>query len=183
MAQTKRTSADLIANILQDGQSAGAITAEDIRDLLVSLAPSHGAFSINVPAATTIAVAGTYVKAAGTTSLDVDAEDFDDDSPTDNRLRYTGAPDRHVNVIATISTTSASSNQVLGFKLALNGVVIDDSVSRRKQGTGSDIGSVTLSAHVDMSTNDYIELWVTNETSTGAVTVEEIHMMATGFIS
>lgn len=182
MADTKRTKADLLTNLFQDGQAAGAITAQDMRDLLVTLSPSNGAFSRDAAAVTTISAAGTYVKASGTTTLDTDAEDFDDAGGTNNRLRYTGAPARHVNVVATLSVTCASSNQVLGFKLAKNGVLIDSTVVRDKLGSGSDIRALALTAIVDLETNDYIELWLTNETSTGAVTVEEICLTATGFV-
>ncbi len=171
-----------MTNIFPDGQAAGSITANDMRDLIVSLAPSHGALSINVPAATTISIAGTYYKAAGTTTIDADANAFDDDSSTDNRLRYIGTPDRHVEIVTTISMTCSGSNQILGFKLAKNGTVIDDSVSRRKVGTGSDIGGITLVAHTDMSTNDYLEVFCTNETSTATVTVEEIHFKTLGLV-
>ena len=182
MADTRRTTADLLANLFQDGQAASSITAQDMRDLIISLTPSHGAFVSNVPAATTIAVAGTYVKAAGTTTFDASPDDFDDDSSTDNRVKYTGTPTRHAIIDLSASFTCASSNQVIGFKIAKNGTVIDGSVERQKIATGADIASVAISAHVDLDTGDYIELWVTNETTTGAVTVEEMHCMVTGLV-
>ena len=182
MADTARTSADLLTNIFPDGQAAGAITAQDIRDFVVSVKPAHAACSMATPAATTITVAGTYYKAAGATTFDADTDSFDDDLGTSNRLKYIGAPDRHCEIIATISMTCGSSNQVLGFKLAVNGVVVDDSVSRRKVGTSSDVGGITLAAHADLSTNDYIEVWCTNETSTATVTLDNMHFKVTGFI-
>lgn len=42
MADTIRTQTDLLANLFQDGQSPGAITAQDIRDLIVSLRANQG---------------------------------------------------------------------------------------------------------------------------------------------
>lgn len=182
MADTRRTSDDLLTNLFQDGQAASSITAQDLRDLIVSLVPSHGSFTIDTPAATTIVTPGTYVKAAGTTTFDADPDDFSDDAGTDNRLKYTGTPTRHVTVAVSISMTCGGSNQVLGFKIAKNGILIDDSVARRKVGTGSDIGGIGVHAHVDMTTGDYIEIWCTNETSTSTVTVEEVHLMATGIV-
>ena len=181
MVDTKRTVADMLANLFQDGQAAASITAQDIRDFLVSVHQSHGSFSRNATAATTITVAGTYYKAAGTTTIDTSLHDFSDGG-VDNRLKYTGTPSRHVNIAAALSMTCGGSNQILGFKLAKNGVVIDNSVARRKIGTGSDIGGIGVHAHVDMVTDDYIELWCTNETSTATVTIEEVHLMATGLI-
>ena len=183
MADTQRTSADLLANLFQDGQAAASITAQDLRDLIVSMVPSHGSFVTDTPAATTIAVAGTYVKAAGTTIFDTNPDGFSDDGGIDNRLKYTGVPTRHAIIDATISYVCASSNQVIGIKLAKNGVVVDGSVTRHKIGTGSDIVGVALSAHIDdLVTDDYLEIWVTNETTTGAVTIQNWHVMVTGLV-
>ena len=151
-----------------------------MRDLIISLLVSHGSFVIDVPAATTIAVAGTYVKAAGTTTFDAGPDDFSDDSGTDNRVKYTGLPTRHATVDATISYTCASSNQIIGIKLAINGVAIDGSETRHKIGTGSDLVSVALSAHIDIDTDDFLEIWLTNETTTASVTIENLHVMVTG---
>ncbi len=183
MADTKRTSADLLANLFQDGQAASSINAQDLRDLIVSMVPSTGKFTLGTPVATTIAVAGTYVKAAGSTSLDSGSVDFDDDSGTNNRLKYTGAPARHVVISVSMAITTASNNQVIGFKLAKNGTVIDSSISRRKIGTGTDVGNIMLLAHADLVTGDYLEVFVTNETSASAITVENMHLIGTGLIA
>ena len=68
MPDTQRSKADILANLFQDGQTAG-ITAQDMRDLIVSLTPDFAGLDFATPAATTISVAGTYVKAAGTTTI------------------------------------------------------------------------------------------------------------------
>ncbi len=183
MADTKRTSTDLLTNIFQDGQAAASITAQDLRDLVVSMKSSHADIVLSAVAATTIAVAGTYVKAAGTTVLGAVVEDFDDDGGTSNRLKYIGAPSRRCTIVTTVSLTSASNNQVIGFKIAVNGVVADESVARELLGTGSDITSMTLSHHIDLTNGDYVEVWVTNETSTGSVTVENLHVHVMGFLN
>jgi len=183
MVDTARTSADLLANLFQDGQAAGEITAQDLRDMILSVKPSHGGLSMDTPAATTIAVAGTYYKAAGTTVLDAVLQDFDDGPGMSNRLRYIGAPTRHVQVAASISMTCGGSNQVVGFQLAKNGTVLPNTVAKRKVGTGADIGNMTLLADVNMATDDYFEIWVTNETSTSVVTVEHIHLHAIGHLN
>jgi hypothetical protein len=182
MVDTVRSEADLLTNLFPDGQAAGSITANTIRDLIVSLKQSNCSVALTTPAATTIAVAGTYAKAAGVTAFSADTTDLTDDGSTDNRFKYVGTPNRHFEIAITLSMTCASSNQILGFKIAKNGVVIDESVTRRKQGTSSDLGAISLIAHVDLVTNDYIEVWCTNETSTGAVTVENMFVKASGFL-
>lgn len=177
MADTPRTSTDLLTNLFQDGQAAGSITAQDLRDFIVSVKQPYGHYARNVASATTISVAGTYVKAAGTTTLHK-GDDMDDDSSTNNRLKYTAALTKNFLVVASLSFTSASSSQVLGFKLAKNGTVIDNSVARRSHGTGSDIGTATITTHISLAQNDYLEVWVTNETTATNVTLNEFSLMA-----
>ena len=180
MVDTVRSEADLLTNLFPDGQAAGSITANDIRDLIVSLKQSNCSVALNTPAATTIAVAGTYVKAAGTTDFSADTTDLT--GPVDNRFKYVGTPGRHFEIAISLSMTCAASNQTLGFKIAKNGVVIDESVVRRRQGTSTDVGAISLIAHTDLVQNDYIEVWCTNETTTGSVTVENMFIKASGFL-
>lgn len=44
MADTKRTRADLLTALFQDGQAEGSITPQDIRDLIVSMETINGGF-------------------------------------------------------------------------------------------------------------------------------------------
>jgi hypothetical protein len=176
---TKRTSADLESNLFQDGQPAGSIVPLDMRDFVASMVQPFGSLSMVTPAGTTISAAGTYYKAAGVTGISLTVEEFDTGS-VNNRLVYTGTPDRHFLLMASVSMVCASSNQVLGLKLAKNGVVLDDTIVRRKVGTGSDVGAAAVSGLVALSLNDYVELFVTNETSTAAVQIETMNMAAVG---
>lgn len=178
---TKRTYTDLITNLFQDGQVAGSITPADMRDFIESMKFSFGGLYISAAAATTISVAGAYYKAAGTTTL-YGAEDTSDGS-TDNRIVYTGTPDRNFFVLASISMTSASSNQVISYKLAKNGTVIDSTYVTRKVGTGSDVGALAVAGYAALSTNDYLEMYVTNETTASNVTLETMNMMAFGIFA
>lgn len=179
MADTARTLSDLLTNLFQDGQAAGAITENDVRDLIVSLVNPYGCMYVSSAAATTIAVAGTFVKAAGTTTLAL-GSDFD--MPADNRIRYTGVPTRRFIVQAGISMTTAGTNVVLGMKFAKNGVVDDITEMQRKVGTGSDIGAATPLGMFSLATNDYLEMWVTNETNTSAVTLDLMNITIIGMI-
>ena len=63
MVDTVRTTATLLSSLFQDGQAANEITANDMRDLIVSLRPSFGECSMQGNATRQpIAVAGTYVE-------------------------------------------------------------------------------------------------------------------------
>ena len=189
MADTIRTESYLLASLFQDGQAANSITAQDMRDLIVSMRPGFGEASMQGNAtATTIGAAGTYVKVAGTTALGGDEYLFDDDSSTSNRLRYTGAAEKLVHFTASISFTSASNNQQISFKAyyyddsGASGAVIDDSLVTQFVQSTSDTMSVTISCHAIMDTNDYIEIYVTNETNTNSVTVVNMGLHAMAFL-
>ena len=167
MADTERTLAAML--VLGADNTTGDISPQDYRDGLVSVSPSFGSMYFSTPAATTPAGAGTYLKALGTTTS-VNLGGFT--MPASNKLLYTGTPDIHVHCACSISMTCASTNKILGFKIAKNGSVFDHSEVHRKVATGSDIGSTALHSDFAMSTNDYVELFLANITDTNTVTIE-----------
>ncbi len=179
MADTKRSLNDLLTNLFQDSQAAGSITPGDVRDLIVSLSPPYGAFYFTATAATTIAVAGTFVKAEGTTVL-TNALDFT--MPSNNRLTYTGVPDRHMHLVLSASFISAGTNDNISIALARNGAVITHTEMTRFLATGADQGSTAAHGDIILSTNDYIELFVTNEDAAVDVTVQQAYVFAMGMI-
>ena len=69
MADTKRTSTDLLTNLFQDGQTAG-ISAQDLRDLIVSLDSSY------------IAVSATYTILTTDSTVDCTSGTFTATLPT-----------------------------------------------------------------------------------------------------
>lgn len=189
MADTIRTESDLLTNLFQNGQAANSITAQDMRDLIVSMRPGFGEAAMQGNAtATTIAVAGTYYKVAGTTSLSGEEYLFDDDGGTSNRLRYTGAPERLVMFYANLSVKAASNNQQAAFKVYLyddsgaSGAVLDDTLVSQYVSSTSDEEALTLIGHATMATNDYIEIHCTNETATNNLTIVDFAMHANSFI-
>ena len=179
MADQERSLADLQALLADNTQ--GLISPQDLRDFLVSVVPPHGSFNRLVAAATTITTPGTYVKAAGTTVAGADLHHFD--MPLDGRLRYIGAPNIHAHVAVSLSMTTAGVNNVVGMKMAKNGTVVDSSVVRRRVSTGTDIGAAALHGDVVLATNDYLELFVTNETDTDSVTIDELYFFAMGMLT
>jgi hypothetical protein len=178
MVDTVRTVAALQA--LLANNTTGDISAQDLRDFLVSASPPHGTMYRNVASATTISVIGTYYKMAGTTTAG-NLKDFD--MPVDGRLRYTGAAAKHCHIVISVSFTVAGNNDVVGLKCAKNGTVMDESVQRRFVGTGTDIGSTAVHADAMLSTNDYLELWVANETATENITVDELYFFVMGMLT
>jgi hypothetical protein len=182
MADTKRTLADLLANLFQDGQSVGSITAQDLRDFLVSVQPCYGACYVSASGVTTITTADTPVKAAGTTTLLSGGVNVDDDGATSNRLRYTGTFTKHFFVSASVSMTSATGGDEIGLHLAKNGVVIAASEILRTTNASSDHGAAYIHAGVDLAANDYVELWVDNNDNTNNVTITKMNLHMIGHI-
>jgi hypothetical protein len=178
MADTPRTVADLIGLLPLATLRAGSI--QDVRDLIVSLAPSMGSMYVSTPAQTTIGVAGTYVKAAGTWTQVSSVSGLVMQS--NGRLVQTLDVARHYHIAASLSMTAQGANQTAGFKIAKNGVVLDHSYVARKITTGADIGGHALHADVQLVKDDYLELWLTNETSTNWVQLNAAYLFAVGHI-
>lgn len=140
---------------------------------------------ITTPAATTISVAGTFVKMAGTTSITNQSTDMDDGATTtSNRVRYTGTDTKHFHVVAqaTISLVSGTNQNV-----ALQVYHYDDSAATgtllahseaRATISGTQEFQITTHADLMMDTNDYLEIHVTNNTNTNNVQAEEAYLFA-----
>ena len=73
---------------------------------------------------TNVITVATPLKIAGTTTANSINQKF---THTDNRATYTGAINRNFKVTATVSVTSASANDQIGFYIAKNGTVITES--------------------------------------------------------
>ena len=182
MADTKRTSADLLTNLFQDGQAAGAISENDVRDFIVSAVPTFGYCYISSTAATSVASQSVYLKAAGTTTAGGSSADMS--MSATNRLPYSGTPNRHFVATASISFDNAAGNILVGAKLyhydnsATSGAVINASEVRVNSDTNSNISAITLIGEVQLSTSDYLEVWISNETNTTNITVQKMTFMA-----
>jgi len=113
---------------------------------------------------TPVLIAGTFV--AGTTS------NFT--STTGGRLTYTASPNYTVGVNASITLRPDSgSNQNLTVHLAKNGTVLTNAKISRVISFGQ-TGNVSLNFTVSLSTNDYLELFVSNGTSTDDILVTDV---------
>lgn len=123
---------------------------------------------------TTVTTAGTPVKAANTTGLSANSNNFDDDSATNNRMRYTGSFTRLAMVIFTgsleaVSVSAGGNFQVHiaenGTPVAVTNVYLD--------GTANRDAPVSVSALISFSTNDYVEIYVDAVTNGDQVLVED----------
>ncbi len=180
MADTERSINDLLTTLFQDGQAAGAITPQDVRDMIVSIAPSYGGMHISSSAATTIAAVDTPTKASGTTTISGTVRHIS--MPANNRLRNDGTATRMFLIEASFSMTTASNNIIVGIGIAKNGTYNANSEIRRKVGTGTDIGAGAISFHVSLAQNDYVEVFVTNRTDGTNITLDYLSVNVIGFL-
>lgn len=176
----ERKSLSQLQTALADN-SSGAITPQDERNIAFSMKWPQGSIYMTSSAETTISEAGTYVKAAGTTTLSDNTAPYLFDMPAVNRLRYTGATAVHAHIAITVSFTMAGNNKTAGLSVYKNGTTqLAHSIVHRLVSTGADIGSTALHADCAMAQNDYIELWVTNITDATNATVDLMYMFAMG---
>ncbi len=127
----------------------------------------------NNATSTPITVVNTFQKVLGTTSSGVNVQRF---TNTNNRATYTGAITSFFKVGAILSATSGN-NQLIIARIAKNGVTIASSES---QSTTSGVGrseNLKCQTIVQLATNDYIEVFVTNGSATTAVTVSELNVI------
>lgn len=184
MADTVRTPTTLLTENFVDGQVAG-ISAQDMRDLIVSLRNPHGEVYVSTPAETTIAASGTYVKGAGTFTTG-GVYLMDDAGGANNRLRYTGPVARRFHVAFEASLTFASgTNQVAGIQLykydasASSGALLVGSQARSIVAS-TDIAHIISTENVELDTNDYLEIWIANHTNTNNMTMQYGNITAFG---
>jgi hypothetical protein len=98
-------------------------------------------------------------------------------SPTDNRLVYTGTKNRRFAITGSVSVTAQSANKYFSFYIYKNGVKLPESEQAMRLSTGVDKGSLTITCTVQLSTNDYIEIWAANTSDGSSMTVETLNLM------
>ena len=123
---------------------------------------------------TNVITVATPLKIAGTTTANSINQKF---THTDNRATYTGAINRNFKVTATVSVTSASANDQIGFYIAKNGTVLTESEMYVTTNASARAESVTIQTITSLITNDYVETWVENDTDASDVTVTFLNVI------
>ena len=139
---------------------------------------AHGELTLSGVASAAIAVAGTYYVAnsGGTTTL-TSGDGFD--TSASGRLRYIGTKTIMAHCGATVSFTYNSTSQVIRVRAALNGTTIAASEVALKYGTSGDEVSTALHFMTELATNDYLELFVTDDLGTSkVVTIDKANIFA-----
>lgn len=141
----------------------------------IKLTPSYAGMYVATPAATTIAVADTPVKAAGTTAAIMASSDFT--VGTANRITYTGATVKKVKVdVAATLTPAGGTNADYIVQLykydtsASSGALVASSKITGRAAAVEPI-NVACTGLVELDTGDYIEVWVGNLGATDNVSL------------
>ena len=122
---------------------------------------------------TVIGATNTRVKVLGTTTSATITQKF---TNTNNRATYIGSLTRQFLITATVSLESGTNNQI-GCYIAKNGVVAPESeVYGTTSGTGR-AENITVHTLVELSTNEYIEIFVENATSISNILVTELNVI------
>jgi hypothetical protein len=123
--------------------------------------------------ATTIAVSGTMVKAAGTSTAGALIEKF---THSTGRLTYAGGFTGAFYIDASVTLTSGNTHDI-GIVIAKNGTPIANSESRvTTSGTGR-VENVSNHTVIQLAPTDYVELWVTNYTTTTDVLIIDLSLL------
>lgn len=125
--------------------------------------------------ATTTVISSTNapVKVLGATTSSAITQKF---TNTDNRATYIGSITRIFKVTACASCTSGNNN-IVGFYIAKNGVISTDSeIYTTTSGTGKS-ENVSIQTLISLSENDYIEIWVENNSSITNVLVSDLSVI------
>ncbi len=132
-----------------------------------------GNIYLTTTAVTSFSASNVPTKVLGTTTP---AGLFRVSTSGNNRLIYTGIKTRRFLILASLSVTSQAANKYFSFYIYKNGVRLDESEQAMRLSTGVDKGSLTLSCTVQLSTNDYIEVWAANTSDASSLTVETLNL-------
>lgn len=117
--------------------------------------------------ATTISVAGTPVKVAGTFT-EQSSSHFTTDAT--GRITYTGLSDLSVIVDVVLSSQIGSGTDDASVLVALNGTAIANSAQQQELTAGDPRTMITI-WEFTLSTNDYVEVFIQNDDTTANITV------------
>lgn len=116
-----------------------------------------------------------WVKADGTTTANANNSKY---THTSNRLTYTGAFSTAFQVSVNCNVRSGSPSQVISVGVAKNGTILAESEMTIRTDISNQEYPGSTAAQVDLTTNDYIEIFVKN-TSTSSLRIADLNVSIT----
>jgi hypothetical protein len=133
------------------------------------------AYYINNTTQNPIATTGVFEKILGTTTASPVNQKF---SHTNNRLTYTGGITRSFRVTASCSAQAITTNNTtILVRAAKNGTTIAESESQATTSGTLRNENFYSQAIVELTTNDFIELFIANATNANNLLVTELNMI------
>jgi len=122
-----------------------------------------------------IATTGVFEKIVGTTTASSVNQKF---NHTNNRLTYTGGITRSFRVTASCSAQSIQTNvTIILVRAAKNGETIAESESQASTSATGRNQNFYSQAIVELTTNDFLELFIANATNANNLLVTELNMI------
>jgi len=121
-------------------------------------------------------VQGTYYKIAGTPTAGTYNARF---TVNGNRATYTGAYPRFFTVEGDVALTSGANNQI-AVRVAVNGTTLASTTMPTTANAAGRAESLGVHGVVQLNPGDYIEIFVTNNSGTTAVTVTDLQVLIAG---
>lgn len=134
-------------------------------------------YMVNNTTDTTIGLpnVNVWVKADGTTTANANNSKY---THTSNRLTYTGAFSTAFQVSVNCNVRSGSPSQVISIGVAKNGTILAESEMTIRTDISNQEYPGSTAAQVDLTTNDYIEIFVKN-TSTSSLRIADLNVSIT----
>lgn len=137
-------------------------------------ATAAGNLYITSSAATAIATVNVPMKAAGTTTA-YSLVRFT--APVSNRLTYIGNKTRSFSVILTMAYVTEANNKTYTVSIYKNGVKVTSSQMSFYRGSSTQTEISGTNCVVSLSTNDYIEVWIENNTDNKNITFQSMNLI------
>lgn len=143
-------------------------------------APYYVQMTFASAAATVFSAASTWTKVALVTTNPHTDSEF---THASNRLTFTGTTDRKFVCSASFSFLAPDANSDIKFGFAVSGDMNNPSEIIMSTGAAGNYVSGTVQTMVDLAENDYVELYASHETWTGAgdtITMQNANVLVTG---
>lgn len=125
---------------------------------------------------TDITASGAPVRISGATTANAINQKF---THTDNRATYIGAISRVFKITVTCTIEAAGSGKTIGLYLAKNGVLLTDSEIYATTDGNNRAENISIQSITQLFEDDYIEVWIENDTDATDVTVTFLNVIAT----
>ena len=132
-------------------------------------------YPVGSGASTTFSGTGVKIKFAGTTTSN-NLFRFSRDTQN-NRLKYLGKKKRYFTVNGALSFQSSADNTTYIIYIAKNGTVVNQSKVYVRSNSVNDILASPLAATVELSTNDYVEVWAERFSGSGDMLTVSLNLI------